>query len=161
MIKPKQVAVLGGGSFGTVLANLAASNGHEVRLWVRDAEQALRINSEGANSTYHPELKLSKNISASEDLESVVNEAEYILVATPSLIFEQIIPRLEPFILSSASVISCTKGIQSNPFRTMTEIISKHLGHVIGDNIGVLSGPNLAKEIADQKNSRYRCCIQQ
>ena len=151
MIKPKQVAVLGGGSFGTVLANLAASNGHEVRLWVRDAEQALRINSEGANSTYHPELKLSKNISASEDLESVVNEAEYILVATPSLIFEQIIPRLEPFILSSASVISCTKGIQSNPFRTMTEIISKHLGHVIGDNIGVLSGPNLAKEIADQK----------
>ena len=151
MIKPKQVAVLGGGSFGTVLANLAASNGHEVRLWVRDAEQALRINSEGANSTYHPELKLSKNISASEDLESVINEAEYILVATPSLIFEQIIPRLEPFILSSASVISCTKGIQSNPFRTMTEIISKHLGHVIGHNIGVLSGPNLAKEIADQK----------
>ena len=46
----KQVAVLGGGSFGTVLANLAASNGHEVRLWVRDADQALRINSEGVNT---------------------------------------------------------------------------------------------------------------
>ena len=64
MTTNKQVAVLGGGSFGTVLANIAASNGYEVRLWVRDAEQALRINSEGANATYHPELKLSDNITA-------------------------------------------------------------------------------------------------
>jgi len=147
----KQVAVLGGGSFGTVLANIAASNGHEVRLWVRDAEQALRINSEGANATYHPELKLSDNISASEDLEAVVRNAEYILVATPSLIFEQIIERLEPYINSSVSIISCTKGIQANPFRTMTEIISHHLGHIVKNQVGVLSGPNLAKEIAEQK----------
>jgi len=151
MIDKKQVAVLGGGSFGTVLANIAASNGHEVRLWVRDAEQALRINSEGSNATYHPELKLSDNISASEDLESVVSNAEYILVATPSLIFEQIIARLEPYIDSSVSIISCTKGIQPDPFRTMTEIISHHLGSIIGNQVGVLSGPNLAKEIAEQK----------
>jgi glycerol-3-phosphate dehydrogenase (NAD(P)+) len=76
----KKVAVLGGGSFGTVLANLAASNGFEVKLWVRDADQALRINSEGANTTYHPELKLSDNITASEDLGSVVMDARYVLV---------------------------------------------------------------------------------
>ena len=151
MTNIKQVAVLGGGSFGTVLANLAASNGHEVRLWVRDADQALRINSEGVNTSYHPELQLSENISASEDLGGVVNGAEYILVATPSSIFNKIIPRLEPYVDSSAFVISCTKGIQPEPFRTMTEIISKHLGHVIGDKVGALSGPNLAKEIADQK----------
>ena len=118
MTNIKQVAVLGGGSFGTVLANLAASNGHEVRLWVRDADQALRINSEGVNTSYHPELQLSENISASEDLGGVVNGAEYILVATPSSIFHKIIPRLEPHIHSSASVISCTKGIQPEPFST-------------------------------------------
>ena len=45
----KKVVVLGGGSFGTVLANLAASNGYKVSLWVRDSDQALRINSEGHN----------------------------------------------------------------------------------------------------------------
>ena len=67
-----KVAVLGGGSFGTVLANIAASNGSDVYLWVRDSEQALRINSEGANSVYHPELKLSSNIHASEDLNEVI-----------------------------------------------------------------------------------------
>jgi glycerol-3-phosphate dehydrogenase (NAD(P)+) len=151
MVNNKQVAVLGGGSFGTVLANIAASNGYEVRLWVRDAEQALRINSEGANTTYHPELKLSDNITASEDLATVVSGSQYILVATPSIIFEEVVSRLEPLIHSAAVVISCTKGIKSDPFRTMTDIINQHLGHIIGDKFGVLSGPNLAKEIAEKK----------
>ena len=151
MITKKQVAVLGGGSFGTVLANIAASNDYEVRLWVRDAEQALRINSEGANATYHPELKLSDNITADDNLASVVKDSQYILVATPSIIFEEVISRLEPLIGSSMIVISCTKGIKSEPFRTMTDIINQHLGHIIGDGVGVLSGPNLAKEIAEEK----------
>jgi glycerol-3-phosphate dehydrogenase (NAD(P)+) len=151
MTAKKQVAVLGGGSFGTVLANIAASNGYEVRLWVRDAEQALRINSEGANATYHPELKLSDNITADDDLALVVSDSEYILVATPSIIFEEVISRLEPLISPSVNVISCTKGIKSQPFRTMTDTIDQHLGHIIGNRIGALSGPNLAKEIAEAK----------
>ena len=145
------VAVLGGGSFGTVLANIAASNGYQVRLWVRDADQALRINSEGANATYHPELKLSDNITADDNLASVVKESQYILVATPSIIFEEVISRLEPLIGCAVTVISCTKGIKPEPFRTMTDIINQHLGHVIGSRIGALSGPNLAKEIAEEK----------
>ena len=151
MTAKKQVAVLGGGSFGTVLANIAASNGYQVSLWVRDAEQALRINSEGANATYHPELKLSDNITADDDLASVVTDAQFILVATPSIIFEEVISRLEPLINSSVTVISCTKGIKSKPFRTMTDIITEYLGHIVGDKVGALSGPNLAKEIAEEK----------
>ena len=150
MTAKKQVAVLGGGSFGTVLANIAASNGYQVSLWVRDAEQALRINSEGANATYHPELKLSDNITADDDLASVVMDAQFILVATPSIIFEEVISRLEPLINSSVTVISCTKGIKSKPFRTMTDIITQYLGHIV-DKVGALSGPNLAKEIAEEK----------
>jgi glycerol-3-phosphate dehydrogenase (NAD(P)+) len=147
MSDKKKVAVLGGGSFGTVLANLAASNGFQVSLWVRDADQALRINSEGANTTYHPELKLSNNITADDDLASVVTDAHFVLVATPSIIFEEVISRLEPLINSAVTaVISCTKGIKPKPFRTMTDIITQHLGHMVGDKIGVLSGPNLQKK---------------
>ena len=78
MANIKRVAVLGGGSFGTVLANIAASNGYEVSLWVRDAEQAFRINSEGANSTYHPELKLSENISVGTLIYETKNKNEYL-----------------------------------------------------------------------------------
>ena len=143
----KKVAVLGGGSFGTVLANLAASNGYKVSLWVRDAEQALRINSEGANTSYHPELKLSDNIQATEDLNAVMRDASIIFIATPSIIFEQIMNRISGLIDNKAYVISCTKGILENPFRSMTDIIQNK----IKNDVGVLSGPNLAKEIAQNK----------
>jgi len=143
----KKVAVLGGGSFGTVLANLAASNDYKVSLWVRDAEQALRINSEGANTSYHPELKLSDNIQATEDLNEVMRDASIIFIATPSIIFEQIMNRISELIDNKAYVISCTKGILENPFRSMTDVIQNK----IKNDVGVLSGPNLAKEIAQNK----------
>ena len=147
----KKIAVLGGGSFGTVLANLSASNGFETSLWVRDTEQALRINAEGTNTTYHPELKLSEKIIASESLEQCISGADLILVATPSAIFEKIIKRLKPLVKDEMHIVSCTKAIAKNPMRTMTEIISRELETVIGDQFGVLSGPNLAKEIANEK----------
>ena len=142
-----KVAVLGGGSFGTVLANLAASNGYKVSLWVRDSEQALRINSEGANTSYHPELKLSENILASENLNEVVKDAAVVFIATPSIVFEQIVNRLSHSIEDDAYLISCTKGILDNPFRLLSEVILSKMKNPIG----VLSGPNLAKEIAENK----------
>lgn len=145
-----KVAVLGGGSFGTVLANIAASNGSDVSLWVRDSEQALRINSEGANTDYHPELQLSSNIEASEKLDEVVNNASIVLIATPSLIFETIVQRITPYIEEGAHIISCTKGIKLDPFRSMSDIISANINSNT-NNVGVLSGPNLAREIAEKK----------
>ena len=147
-----KVAVLGGGSFGTVLANIAASNGSDVYLWVRDSDQALRINSEGANSVYHPELQLSSNIHASENLDEVVEDSSIILVATPSLIFENIIQRITPKINKGAHIISCTKGIKLDPFRSMSDIILENVNK-IDNQVGVLSGPNLAREIAENKVS--------
>jgi len=147
MENPQNVAVLGGGSFGTVLANLAASNGSNVSLWVRDSEQALRINSEGANTTYHPELKLSQNIIASDDLKEVLNDKSIIFIATPSIVFEQIVKRISNCIDEKPYLVSCTKGILDDPFRPLSEVISSSLKNTIG----VLSGPNLAKEIADEK----------
>ena len=146
----KKIAVLGGGSFGTVLANIAASNGNNVSLWVRDSEQALRINSEGANTIYHPELKLSSNIAASENLEEVLKDSDIILIATPSIIFENIVQRIVPLIEGGAHIISCTKGIKLDPFRSMSDIISMNVDLNI-NSVGVLSGPNLAREIAENK----------
>jgi glycerol-3-phosphate dehydrogenase (NAD(P)+) len=119
-------------------------------LWVRDSEQALRINSEGANSTYHPELKLSSNIAASENLEEVLKDSDIILIATPSIIFENIVQRIVPLIEGGAHIISCTKGIKLDPFRSMSDIISMNVDLNI-NSVGVLSGPNLAREIAENK----------
>ena len=145
-----KVVVLGGGSFGTVLANIAASNGYKVSLWVRDSEQALRINSEGANSTYHPELQLSPNILASEKLDEVMKGSSLVFIATPSVIFETIMERINPMIEEGSHIISCTKGIKLNPFRSMSDIISTNIDSK-KNQVGVLSGPNLAREIAEKK----------
>ena len=147
----KNIAVLGGGSFGTVIANIAASNGNKVSLWVRDSEQALRINSEGANTSYHPELRLSENINASDRLEDVVKNAKIIFIATPSSIFETIVIRIKPLLTEDVQIISCTKGIKNDPFKTMTDLINEHLCFNNTNSVGVLSGPNLAKEIAEMK----------
>ena len=147
------IAVLGGGSFGTVIANIAASNGNKVSLWVRDSEQALRINSESTNTTYHPELKLSENINASDNLDSVVKNASIIFIATPSSIFETIVIRIKPLIAKNTKIISCTKGIKNDPFKTMSDLIGEHICFDNSNSVGVLSGPNLAKEIAEKKVS--------
>ena len=149
-MKSKKIAVLGGGSFGTVLANIAASNGFEVSLWVRDSEQALRINSEAANTTYHPELQLSSNIEASENLDEVIKNSSIVLIATPSSIFENVVKRISPSIDEGAHIISCTKGIKLDPFRSMSDIILLNID-ASKNSVGVLSGPNLAKEIAEKK----------
>lgn len=144
------ICVLGGGSFGTVLANLAASKGHNVSLWVKDSDKALRINSESRNTDYHPELKLSNNIIASEKLEEIIPKSEVIFVATPSKIVNDVLQRLSDFSMDDKSIISCTKGINEKPFMTMSETIEKHFNNP-NIKVGVLSGPNLAREIADEK----------
>jgi len=124
MENSKSVAVLGGGSFGTVLANLAASNGYNVSLWVRDSEQALRINSEGANTTYHPELKLSKNIIASDNLKEVLYNKSIIFITTASIFFEQILIRVPDYIDAKPYFVSCINGNHDDPFRQLSDIIS-------------------------------------
>ena len=70
-----------------------------------------------------------------------------VFIATPSIIFEQIIKRISNLIEDDSYIISCTKGILGNPFRSLSEIIRER----VENTLGVLSGPNLAKEIADKK----------
>ncbi len=152
MNKKFNVSVLGGGSFGTVLANLSAKNGLDTHLWVRDSELALKINSESANREYHPELKLSKKIFASEVLSECVCNADLIFIATPSSIIQNVIDRIKPHIKEGVVLISCTKGIVNNPTRTITDYIKEQLfDRTALERLGVLSGPNLAREIADEK----------
>ena len=84
MQTPSRVAVLGGGSFGTAIANLIAENEHDVRLWLRNEERAAEINLQRVNSQYLPDLVLNERVSASTELAEAVKDAEYIFVAVPS-----------------------------------------------------------------------------
>lgn len=141
-----KVAVLGGGSFGTVIANMVAENGHPVSLWLRDAERADQLNTKHENSRYLPGYKLSENLFASSCLEDVLTDADIVFVSIPSQSFRQVVQQAKPYLKADQMLVSTTKGIEAQTFSLMSEIIREELPE---SRIGVLSGPNLAKEVAN------------
>lgn len=138
-----RVTVLGGGSFGTAMANTAVRNGCDTMIWIRDAAVADDINLTHINKRYLPDFQLETGLRAVSDIEVAVRERDIILVAIPSHSFRDVLKQIRPFITSQA-VISLTKGIEANSFSFMSDIIREELPEV---PYGVLSGPNLAKEI--------------
>lgn len=142
--KPKlRVTVLGGGSFGTAMANLAVRNGCDVMMWIRDKQIANDINTKHINSRYLPDFTLEQDLRAETDLEKAVRQRDLIFVAIPSYAFRQVLKQIAPFV-SAQVVISLTKGMEADTFKLMSDIIREELPEV---PYGVLSGPNLAKEI--------------
>jgi len=139
------VAVLGGGSFGTVIANIIANNGHRVRLWLRNSALAESINDQRQNSEYLPGYLLDDKLEATASLAAAVEAVDVLFVAVPSGSFRKVVRELASHVSPQTLVISLTKGIEPGGFRLMSEI----LGEEMPDNPrGVLSGPNLAREIA-------------
>ncbi len=138
-----RVTVLGGGSFGTAMANTAVRNGCETMIWIRDAEIAAEINATHINKRYLPDFKLEDGLYAESNLERAVRDRDIILVAIPSHSFRDVLRQIKPFI-SAQAVVSLTKGVEAKTFSFMSDIIREELPEV---PYGVLSGPNLAKEI--------------
>ncbi|MEP5569625.1 MAG: NAD(P)H-dependent glycerol-3-phosphate dehydrogenase [Halioglobus sp.] len=139
------VAVLGGGSFGTVIGNIIACNDNAVRLWLRNAQRAHAINTHHQNPDYLPGYVLDHQLTATTDLPSAVNDVDIVFVAVPSKSFREVVCELRALISPETLVISLTKGIEAGGFSLMSQILRDELP----DNPrGVLSGPNLAREIA-------------
>jgi len=143
-----KVAVLGGGSFGTAIANIMAENGHAVSLWLRNQERADEINLNHINSAYLPDYLLHKGLKATTDLEQAVGTAQIIFMAVPSKSSRSVAQDLKKIIQKDAYLISTTKGIEPTEFKLMSEVLSEEMP---ATTIGVLSGPNLAKEIATKQ----------
>lgn len=140
-----RVAVLGGGSFGSVLAHLAASAGSETTLWLRDEAQMRDMTASHENSRYLPGLQLNPALAFSTDLLACVANADVVFVSIPSKAFRTVVYAARPAFTDRHIVVSTTKGIEKDSFTLMSEILREEVGHT---RIGVLSGPNLAKEIA-------------
>jgi glycerol-3-phosphate dehydrogenase (NAD(P)+) len=145
---PLKIAVLGGGSFGTVIANICAEKKHDVRQWMRSEETALAINETGRNSRYLPDYPLAASLVAYTDLELALTDVDVLFVSIPSAYFREVLKLAAPYLNSKVHVISTTKGVESHTFDRMSQIIQQEL---IGVKVGVLSGPNFAKEIAQKQ----------
>lgn len=140
-----KIAVLGGGSFGTVVANIIAENEHQVKFWMRSQEAADQINSRHENASYLPGYSLHHGVQASHEMAEAVADAEIIFVAVPSSSFRLVVKDMMQFARPDAMLVSTTKGIESGTFHFMSQILQEEAPEA---KIGVLSGPNLAKEIA-------------
>ena len=141
----KGVSVIGGGSFGSAIANLLAQNGQAVRLWMRDPEQAASIRQHRENPRYLKGVKIHPLVEPVCDLEKTIEESDLIFIALPSTALRE---ALEPFAsqLAGKMLVSTTKGIEANTFMLMSEILQEVAPQA---RIGVISGPNLAREVAE------------
>ncbi|MEZ5491836.1 MAG: NAD(P)H-dependent glycerol-3-phosphate dehydrogenase [Gammaproteobacteria bacterium] len=141
----KKVAVLGGGSFGTVIANIIAENGYPVFFWMRSREMSRQVNEQRENTQYLPGYHLHENVTATNDMRTAVSEADIVFVAVPSHSFRAVVRLMRHFFPPTSMLISTTKGIERGTFLLMSEILRQEAPLA---KVGVLSGPNLAKEIA-------------
>ncbi|HUU61880.1 MAG TPA: NAD(P)H-dependent glycerol-3-phosphate dehydrogenase [Acidimicrobiia bacterium] len=142
-----RVAVVGAGSWGTALALLAAARA-EVRLWAREPEVVASVREKGENSLFLPGHPLPAALTCTSDLAEALAGAEVVMMAVPSHGFRAVLRAATPDLPRQAPVVSVTKGIEQGTLKRMTEIILEETGADPG-RVGVLTGPNLAREIAD------------
>ncbi len=140
-----KISVIGGGSFGTVIANITAENGYEVSFWMRSESKAEQLNRTRENSQYLPNYQLNERVVATSDMAAAVKDSSLIFVAVPSSSFRQVVRDMVPHLAQSTVLVSTTKGIESGSFDLMTQILHQEAPNA---KVGVLSGPNLAVEIA-------------
>jgi glycerol-3-phosphate dehydrogenase (NAD(P)+) len=141
-----KVAVIGGGSWASVLANVVAKNTQEVRMWMRSDEQARAINSTKSNPTYVKELKFSEKVSAGSDPQKIFDGGvQAVLWALPSSATREQARMFSKYMSGEEIVLHATKGIEPKSLKRISEILTEELPT---RRIGVISGPNLAGEIA-------------
>lgn len=138
-----RVTVLGGGSWGTTVAALVARNA-ETTIWARSADTVDEINRNHSNEKYLPGAQLPEGLVAEGELPKAVASADVVIMGIPSQNFRKVLVDIKPHIRAWVPVISLTKGLELDTRKRMSEIIAEELP---GHPIGVLSGPNLAREI--------------
>jgi glycerol-3-phosphate dehydrogenase (NAD(P)+) len=139
------VAVLGGGSWGTTVAHLCAKKAPTL-LWARSEESVEDVNGSHRNRRYLPDHELDPSLRATTDLAEALGSADLVVMGIPSQAFRETLRQAVPHIRPWVPVVSLTKGLELDTGMRMTEVVHQELP---GHPVGVLTGPNLAKEIMD------------
>ncbi len=138
-----RVAAVGGGSWGTTVAHLCAHNA-DTTLWARREEVVDGISQQHVNPRYLPGFDLHPSLTAHTDMEVVIDGADVIIMGVASAGFDSTLDALEPLVGQGTPIVSLAKGLDRETGRRMTELIAERFPN---NPVGVLTGPNLAKEI--------------
>lgn len=142
-----KVAVLGAGSWGTAFAIVLADAGNDVTMWARRPELARAIVEQHENPDYLAGVELPTNITATSEVAEALDGAEVVVFATPSQTLRENLTGWAPLIPEQAVMVSLMKGVELGTLKRMSEVIAEVTG-AGPERIAVISGPNLAKEIA-------------
>lgn len=141
-----RVAVIGAGSFGTILADLVARNCRELRLWTRREDQAREINATRLNRGYIPELELRPNVTAFSDPERIFEGGvQAVIWSLPSSAARELARVFAPYFGGNEILLHSTKGVEEMSLRRVSEVLREEIPC---PRIGVISGPNLAHELS-------------
>ncbi len=142
-----RVAVIGAGSWGTAVAGVVSCNDEAV-LWAREPDLARTMSEQRENPTYLPGVTLPESLRVTADLEEACRGADAVLFVVPSHGMREVVTRAADFIGPAVPIVSLAKGVEQGTLQRMTEVIGEVLPTHLPDRIGVLTGPNLAREIA-------------
>jgi glycerol-3-phosphate dehydrogenase (NAD(P)+) len=145
-----RAAVLGAGSWGTTFAKVLADAGTDATLWARRRELADRITSERENADYLPGIRLPAKLTATHDAAGAVSGADLVAFAVPSQSLRANLELWRDVLPTDAVLISLMKGVELGTAKRMSEVIAEVTG-TPPDRIVVISGPNLAREIAEEQ----------
>jgi len=140
-----KIAVVGAGSWGTTVAAMLAPK-VDTHLWARRSDLAEQINN-GTNPDYLPGFALPDELTGTANIEVAVDGADAIVMSVPSHGFRSVLEQAAPAIGSETPILSLSKGIEQASLMRMTEVVSDVLRNHNHSRIGVLTGPNLAREI--------------
>ena len=149
----KHIGIVGTGAWATTLGILLARTGHETVLWSRSEARAAELSTARVNERSVQGVQFPASMSVSASLHESFSESELVIVAVPSVSVRQNLKDVCHALSSVTSIVCATKGIEIESGKRMSEVISEELPEFCVDNIGVLSGPNLAPEIAAGKIS--------
>ena len=142
-----KIAVFGAGSWGTAFSIVLADAGNDVTLWARREEVAAAVNEQRQNAEYLPGIELPPAIQATHDVEKALHGADVVVLATPSQSLRANLTQWAPYVEPGAVFVSLMKGVELGTLERMSQVIAEITG-AGPERIAVVSGPNLAKEIA-------------
>ena len=141
----KNLAIIGGGSWGTALAIVLAPRFSRVTLWVYESDLAARMETARVNDIYLPDCPLPANVAVTADLASALDGAAIVLGVMPSHLARGLYQRMLPGLNESMLFVSATKGLENHSLRRITEVIREVVGTA---RVAVISGPSFAREVA-------------
>jgi glycerol-3-phosphate dehydrogenase (NAD(P)+) len=144
----ERVTVVGAGSWGTAVAALLAPKA-DVVLWARDAALAEQIDHHHENPRYLPGIALPEPLRADSDLQAAYRHGAVVVLAVPSHGLRAVLAEAAPVVAPDTPVVSLAKGVEQGTHLRMTEVVADVLPGHRADRIGVLTGPNLAREVAE------------